>query len=148
MAARMVRSLYARDPSLQLIAAREGSEAVLPPVAIVWPCFLSVDEFRAAGDEVVVPRPDCPSCSTPMMFWSRYSRSVREGGRCHRVRLRRARCGSCRQSHALVRFVTSAGEHELRAARPPERTADVAAGRADVSTSRQAGDREREFDHE
>lgn len=96
------RSLYARDPSLQLIAAREGSEAVLPPVAIVWPCFLSVDEYRAAGDEVVVPRPDCPSCSTPMMFWSRYSRSVREGGRCHRVRLRRARCGSCRQSHALV----------------------------------------------
>jgi len=71
-------------------------------MAIVWPCSLSVDEYRAAGDEVVVPRPDCPACSTPMMFWSRYTRSVRDGGRCHLIRLRRARCRTCRHSHALV----------------------------------------------
>lgn len=94
--------MYATDPSLQLIAAREGSRAVLPPVAIVWPCSLSVDEYRAAGDQVVVPRPDCPACSAPMMFWSGYLRSVRAGGLCHLIWLRRARCGSCRRSHALV----------------------------------------------
>ncbi len=71
-------------------------------MAIVWPCSLSVDEYRAAGDDVLVPRPDCPSCSTPMMFWSAYTRSVRHAGLCHRIRLRRARCRPCRQSHALV----------------------------------------------
>lgn len=37
-----------------------------------------------------------------MMFWSSYTRSVRAGGLCHRVRLRRARCRPCRRSHALV----------------------------------------------
>ncbi len=71
-------------------------------MAIVWPCSLSVDEYRAVGDEVVVPRPDCPACSTPMVFWSRYTRSVRAGGLCHLIRLRRARCRKCQQSHALV----------------------------------------------
>lgn len=105
--------LYARDPSLQLVAAREGSEAVLPPVAIVWPCSLSVDEYRAAGSDVAVPRPDCPSCSVPMMFWSSYTRSVREGGLCHRLRLRRARCGPCRRSHALVPSFCAVGRLDV-----------------------------------
>lgn len=37
-----------------------------------------------------------------MMFWSGYTRSVRDGGLCHVIRLRRARCEACRHSHALV----------------------------------------------
>jgi hypothetical protein len=75
---------------------------VLPPVAIVWPCSLSVDEYLAAGRTIVVPRPDCPTCTTAMSFWSGYERSVRHVRRCHKLWVRRARCGPCRSSHALV----------------------------------------------
>ena len=82
-------------------------------MAIVWPCSLSVDEYRAAGDDVVVPRPDCPACSTPMMFWSRYTRSVRHDGLCHLIRLRRARCEACRQSHALVPSFCAVGRLDV-----------------------------------
>lgn len=71
-------------------------------MAIVWPCSLSVDEYVAAGRTIVVPRPDCPSCTTTMSFWSGYERSVRHGGRCHKLWVRRGRCGRCRASHALV----------------------------------------------
>ncbi len=71
-------------------------------MAIVWPCPLSVDEYVAAGRTVGVPRPDCPACTTTMSFWSGYERSVRHGGRCHKLWVRRARCGRCRSSHALV----------------------------------------------
>lgn len=89
-------------PPLQLVADREGSKAVLPPVAIVWACRLGVEEYRGAGREVVVPRPDCPGCASAMVFWSGYERSVRFDGRCWRLWLRRARCGRCRVSHALI----------------------------------------------
>jgi hypothetical protein len=82
-------------------------------MAIVWSCSLSVDEYRAAGDDVVVPRPDCPACSAPMMFWSRYTRSVRHGGLCHLIRLRRARCRRCRQSHALVPSCCAVGRLDV-----------------------------------
>ena len=75
---------------------------MLPPVSIVWPCSLSVDEYLAAGRAVAVPRPDCPACTTTMSFWSGYERSVRQSGRCHTLWMRRARCRRCRASHALV----------------------------------------------
>jgi len=75
---------------------------VLPPVAIVWGCRLGVEEYRGAGREVVVPRPDCPGCGLAMVFWSGYERSVRVDGRCWRLWVRRARCAACRVSHALV----------------------------------------------
>ncbi|MGQ0521534.1 MAG: hypothetical protein ACT4PX_10350 [Actinomycetota bacterium] len=71
-------------------------------MAIVWLCSLSVDEYLAAGRTVVVPRPDCPDCTTAMSFWSGYERSVRVGGPCHKLWVRRARCGLCRSSHALI----------------------------------------------
>ncbi len=71
-------------------------------MAIVWPCFLSVDEYLALGRHVVVPRPDCPGCAAPMSFWSGYERSVRCAGPCVKLWVRRARCALCRASHALV----------------------------------------------
>ena len=71
-------------------------------MAIVWPCPLSVDEYLAEGRDVAVPRADCPGCADPMSFWSGYLRSVRDGGGCRRLWVRRARCGSCRASHVLV----------------------------------------------
>ena len=37
-----------------------------------------------------------------MSFWAGYERSVRAGGRCHRLWIARARCSSCRVSHALL----------------------------------------------
>jgi hypothetical protein len=71
-------------------------------MAIVWPCPLSVDEYLAEGRDVAVPRPDCPGCAGPMSFWSGYERSVRCGGPCLKLWVRRARCAPCRASHALV----------------------------------------------
>ena len=71
-------------------------------MAIVWPCSESVETYASAGRLVVVPRPLCPSCSTPMVFWSGYRRSVRVGGRFVRVWVRRARCRGCRMSHGLI----------------------------------------------
>jgi hypothetical protein len=79
-----------------------GSKAVLPPVSIVWPCSLSVDEYVATGREVAVPRPNCPSCRQLMIFWSGYRRFVREGGRCAQMWVPRARCEVCSVSHALL----------------------------------------------
>jgi transposase-like protein len=70
-------------------------------VAIVWPCPLSVEEYRAAGRGVQVPRVDCPDCGQPMVFWSGYQRYVRVG-RVWRVWVARARCRSCRVTHALL----------------------------------------------
>lgn len=71
-------------------------------MAIVWPCSLSVDEYVARGRHVEVPRLDCPGCADPMSFWSGFERSVRCGGPCRTLWVRRARCTPCGVSHALV----------------------------------------------
>jgi hypothetical protein len=73
-------------------------------VAIVWPCSLPVDAYVAAGREVEVPRPACPSCAGPLVFWSGYWRHVRapSAGRCPKIFVPRLRCGPCRVSHALL----------------------------------------------
>jgi transposase-like protein len=71
-------------------------------VAIVWACALSVDEYVGAGKAVAVPRPDCPECSTAMVFWSGYKRAVRGDGLARTLWVRRARCRGCGASHALV----------------------------------------------
>jgi transposase-like protein len=71
-------------------------------MAIVWPCTLSVDAYAAAGKEVEVPRPDCPSCLEPMTFWSGYSRFVRHDGRAHKVWVARGLCSACAVTHALL----------------------------------------------
>src|SRR6266480_2253091 len=79
----------------------KGSEAV-SPVAIVWPCPLAVDAYVAAGRGVEFPRPGCPSCAGPLVFWSGYRRYVREAGRCWRIFVPRLRCAPCGVSHALL----------------------------------------------
>ena len=75
---------------------------VVPPVAIVWPCQLSVDAYVRSGRQVGAPRPDCPSCSAPMGWWSGYWRHVREGDSGRRLFIPRVRCEACRASHALL----------------------------------------------
>ena len=71
-------------------------------MAIVWPCPLSVDAYVAAGRRAEFPRPDCPSCGGPLVFWSGYRRHVRAGGRCRKIFVPRLRCGRCRATHALL----------------------------------------------
>ena len=71
-------------------------------MAIVWPCPLSVDAYVAAGRRAEFPRPDCPSCGGPLVFWSGYRRHVRAGGRCRKIFVPRLRCGRCRVTHALL----------------------------------------------
>ena len=74
-------------------------------MAIVWPCPLAVDAYAAAGREVGFPRPSCPSCAGPLVFWSGYRRYVRAAGRCRKIFVPRLRCGV---SHALLPAFTLA----------------------------------------
>ena len=71
-------------------------------MAIVWPCPLAVDVYAEAGREVEIPRPDCPSCGGPLVFWSGYQRYVRAAGRCRKIFVPRVRCRPCGVSHALL----------------------------------------------
>lgn len=72
-------------------------------MAIVWPTELDVDGYVAAGRQVEVARPDCPECTKAMRFWGWYVRPVRVSAEVvHRLQVRRARCGACRRSHALL----------------------------------------------
>ncbi len=50
------------------------------PVAIVWPCPLTVDAYVAAGRGVEFPRLECPLCARRMGLWSGYWRYVRAAG--------------------------------------------------------------------
>ncbi len=86
---------------------------VVPPVAIVWPCQLSVDAYVQAGRRVGAPRPDCPSCSTPMGWWSGYWRHVRGGDSGRRLFIPRVRCRPCEASHALLPAFLLAGRLDV-----------------------------------
>ena len=77
-------------------------------MAMVWPCPLPVDAYAAAGREVAFPRPDCPSCAGPLVFWSGYRRHVRAAGRCVKIFVPRLRCGPCGVTHALLPAFTLA----------------------------------------
>jgi transposase-like protein len=77
-------------------------------VAIVWPCPLPVDAYVEAGRDIEFPRPHCPSCAGPLVFWSGYRRHVREAGRCRKIFVPRLRCAPCRLSHALLPAFTLA----------------------------------------
>ena len=57
----------------------------MSPVAIVWPCPLAVDAYTAAGRDLGFPRPDCPSCTGPLVFWPGYRRYVREADRYWKI---------------------------------------------------------------
>jgi transposase-like protein len=71
-------------------------------MAIVWSCPLSVDEYVAAGRRLEVPRPNCPSCTQPMHYWSGYERALRVGALDHQLWVPRARCRLCNTTHALL----------------------------------------------
>jgi len=77
-------------------------------MVMVWPCPLAVDVYAAAGRDVGFPRPSCPSCAGPLVFWSGYRRYVRDAGRCQKIFVPRLRCAPCGASHALLPAFTLA----------------------------------------
>lgn len=71
------------------------------PLAIVWPCRLSVAEYAAAGKRIDVPAQACPDCGRTLAWWSGYWRWLRDQV-VHRVWVRRGHCRACRRTHALL----------------------------------------------
>src|SRR6266478_9094800 len=71
-------------------------------MSMVWPCRLTVDAYALMGRAVRVPRPRCPSCSSPVVFWSGYWRHVRWQRRERKVFIPRVRCCGCGVTHALL----------------------------------------------
>ena len=71
------------------------------PLAIVWPCRLSVAEYAAAGKRIDVPVQACPDCGRTLTWWSGYWRWLRDR-MVHRIWVRRGRCRPCRRTHALL----------------------------------------------
>jgi hypothetical protein len=77
-------------------------------MSMVWPCPLSVDAYAAMGRAVEVPRPDCPSCLVPVVFWSGYWRYVRQREQERKIFIPRVRCRVCGVTHALLPAFTLA----------------------------------------
>ena len=71
-------------------------------MSLTWSCGLSVAEYAAFGRKAPAPRMDCPSCTRPMAFDGVYARLVREAGTLHEIFVRRALCGPCGRSEALI----------------------------------------------
>ena len=78
-------------------------------MTIVWHTKLTAREYAAAGDDLEVPRPNCPACVVAMVFWGWYLRPLRVGSSEVRLRIRRAICRSCRNSHALLPDLVAVG---------------------------------------
>lgn len=71
-------------------------------MAIVWVCGQSVEEYSAAGKDVVVPRPLC-ACGISMGFSSGYWREVWVSKDVSwPIWVKRARCRRCRGRLALL----------------------------------------------
>jgi transposase-like protein len=77
-------------------------------MSMVWPCPLTVDVYASMGRAVQVPRPDCPSCLVPVVFWSGYWRHVRRRERERKIFIPRVRCRVCGVTHALLPAFTLA----------------------------------------
>src|SRR5260221_3903780 len=82
--------------------SRGGIRGGVSPVVMVWPCTLPVDAYAKAGREGKFPRPPCPSCAGPLVWWSGYRRWLRVPDRCWRIFVPRLRCGPCQVTHALL----------------------------------------------
>jgi hypothetical protein len=71
-------------------------------MSMVWPCPLTAGAYASMGRAVGVPRPECPSCSLPVVFWSGYWRHVRWQRQERKVFIPRVRCRGCGVTHALL----------------------------------------------
>ena len=78
-------------------------------MAIVCARTDTVEEYRSAGRNVEVDRPNCPTCGELMAFFSGYEREVRsafapedEEDRRQRIWIRRAYCKHCQSAPGLL----------------------------------------------
>src|SRR6266478_5347054 len=71
-------------------------------MSIIWPCPLTAGAYALMGRAVRVPRPQCSSCSSPVVFWSGYWRHVRWQERERKIFIPRVRCRGCGVTHALL----------------------------------------------
>src|SRR6266581_2752511 len=71
-------------------------------MSMVWPCPLTAGAYALMGRAVRVPRPQCSSCSSPVVFWSGYWRHVRWQERERKIFVPRVRCRGCGVTHALL----------------------------------------------
>lgn len=98
------------------------------PMAVVWPCPLSVEDYARAGRATPAGRFGCPGCRGPLRPESGYWRQLRHRGVMHRLWVHRARCTPCGRSHALLPdFVVA---HHLDSA---DTIAAAVHGRADTT---------------
>lgn len=72
------------------------------PMAVVWPCPLSVEDYARAGRATPAARFGCPGCRGPLRPEGGYWRQLRHRGVRHRLWVHRARCTPCGRSHALL----------------------------------------------
>ena len=98
-------------------------------MSIVWPCPLTVDAYASVGRAVQVPRPDCPSCLVPAVFWSGYWRYIRWQGQERKIFIRRVRCRACGVTYALLPAFTLARRRPRRGCRIRRRGAGCAGSR-------------------
>ena len=89
--------------------SKEGRRRGGSPMTIVWHTKLTAREYAAAGDDLEVPRPNCPACVVTMVFWGWYLRPLRVGSSEVRLRIRRAICKLCCSSHALLPDLVAVG---------------------------------------
>ncbi len=102
-------------------------------MVIIWPCRLSVEEYAAAGRDVVVPRPCCPRCGVVPIFWSGYPRSVRAGV-VFQIWVKRCRCKACRRNDSLLPSFCLAGRLDaVEVIGPPVRAVAQDAGTRSVA---------------
>jgi hypothetical protein len=71
-------------------------------VAIIWPYLSSPSSYVSAGQQVAVPPQRCPTCRRWLAGWGGYWRWLRAPLLVERILIRRARCSTCRRSHALL----------------------------------------------
>ena len=71
-------------------------------MAIIWPYPSSPLSYVSAGQQVAVPPQRCPTCQRWLVGWGGYWRWLRAPLLVERIWIRRARCSTCRRSHALL----------------------------------------------
>ena len=97
-------------------------------MSIVWPCPLTVDAYALMGRAVRVPRPECPSCSSPVVFWSGYWRHVRCQRRERKIFIPRVRWiipAQLSAVSAMIRVICAASAHGARGRTSCKRVANA-----------------------
>lgn len=80
---------------------------------IVSPDVVPVDEYAAAGRDVMVVRPACPACAGRVVWWSGYTRFIRSDGVARAIFVRRVRCRPCGTTKAVLPSFAAIGRLDV-----------------------------------